>query len=106
MNHEDLNKNKEENDLDHYSKKADELILKNANKGLFILQYFTCKNCGDIPEDEGKRVDVLNKVIDSNQGLSGFSIGWTEKGLQVWCETCDSNVINLDFKGQKVGFVR
>ena len=55
---------------------------------------------------EGKKVDVLAKVIEtSNSGLSGFSIGCTEKGLHVWCETCDSNVINLDFKGQKVGFM-
>ena len=57
MNHEDLNKNKEENDLDHYSKKADELILKNANKGLFILQYFTCKNCGDIDDTVNVNLD-------------------------------------------------
>ena len=106
MNHDELDNLAEKNESDHHSKRAEELMIKNANKGLFILQYFTCKNCGEIPEEEGKRVDVLSRVIEnSNVGITGFSIGWTEKGLQVWCETCDSNVINLDFKGQKVGFV-
>ena len=106
MNHDELDNLAEKNESDHHSKRAEELMIENAKKGLFILQYFTCKNCGDIPEEEGKRVDVLAKVIEnSNVGISGFAIGWTEKGLQVWCETCDSNVINLDFKDQKVGFV-
>jgi len=106
MNQDELDNLAEKNESEHNSRSAEELMIKNAQKGLFILQYFTCKNCGDVSEEEGKKVDVLAKVIEtSNSGLSGFSIGWTEKGLQVWCETCDSNVINLDFKGQKVGFV-
>ena len=106
MNQDELDNLAEKNESEHHSRRAEELMIKNAQKGLFILQYFTCKNCGDVSEEEGKKVDVLAKVIEtSNSGLSGFSIGGTEKGLQVWCETCDSNVINLDFKGQKVGFV-
>ena len=106
MNQDELDNLAEKNESDHHSKRAEELMKKNAQKGLFIIQYFTCKKCGDISEKEGKKVDVLSKVIESsNSGLSGFSVGWTELGLQVWCETCDNNVINFDFKGQKVGLV-
>ena len=48
----------------------------------------------------------LEKISqDSNTLSGGFAGGWTMEGLQVWCEKCDSNVINLDFKGQKVGFI-
>ncbi len=106
MNQDELDNIAKKNETDHHSKRAEELMKQNAQKGLFIVQYFTCKNCGDI-SDEGKKVDALAKVIENtNSGLSGFSVGWTELGLQVWCETCDSNVINFDFKGQKVGLVR
>tara|TARA_B100000214_G_scaffold68580_1_gene45752 strand:+ start:908 stop:1228 length:321 start_codon:yes stop_codon:yes gene_type:complete len=105
MNKDKSDNMNEKNLSDHNSKRADELMIKNAQKGLFILQYFTCKSCGDIPDD-GKKIDALSKETENtNAGLSGFSVGWTELGLQVWCETCDSNVINFDFKGQKVGLV-
>ena len=101
MNQDELDNIAKKNESDHHSKRAEELMKQNAQKGLFIVQYFTCKNCGDI-SDEGKKVDALTKVIEnSNSGLSGFSVGWTELGLQIWCETCDSNVINFDFKGTK-----
>ena len=96
----------EENEQAHYSKRNDEIMLENARKGLFIAQYFTCKNCSDISDDEGKVVDAVAKVVeDSNTGSGGFAVGWTVEGLQVWCERCDNNVINLDFKSQKVGFI-
>ena len=29
-------------------------------------------------------------------------LGWTEKGLQVWCKTCNKNVVHLDFDGKKL----
>ena len=31
-----------------------------------------------------------------------LAVGWTKKGLQVFCEKCNKNVINLDFLGQKI----
>ena len=31
-----------------------------------------------------------------------LEIGWTEKGLQVWCRWHDMNVMHLDFEGRKV----
>ena len=53
--------------------------------------FFHCGNClDDIPPGE------------SAATWSNLGIGWTEKGLQVICNRCDMNVINLDFMGQKV----
>ena len=45
-----------------------------------ILRFFHCATC------EG----------------GNHAVGWTTKGLQVWCEQCDLNVIHLDLKGAKV----
>ena len=64
MNQDELDNIAKKNESDHHSKRADELMKKNAQKGLFIVQYFTCKNCGDI-SDEGKKVDALTKVIEN-----------------------------------------
>ena len=33
---------------------------------------------------------------------SNLEVGWTEKGLQIWCIRCDMSVVSIDFKGQKV----
>jgi len=52
-----------------------------------IKAYFHCKTC-------------LN--LDDMTDVSHMAVGWTPKGLQVWCETCDQNVVALDFKGNKV----
>ena len=57
---------------DHNSKRADELMIKNAQKGLFILQYFTCKSCGDIPDD-GKKIDALSKETENTFNKQTFN---------------------------------
>lgn len=31
-----------------------------------------------------------------------IAVGWTKKGIQVWCDSCNSNVLALDFGGLKV----
>lgn len=31
-----------------------------------------------------------------------IAVGWTIQGLQVVCENCGKNLIDLDFKGQKM----
>jgi hypothetical protein len=31
-----------------------------------------------------------------------LEVGWTPKGLQVWCKRCERNVLHLDFEGRKV----
>lgn len=49
-----------------------------------IINYFHCKNCFE------------NNVKDK------IAVGWTEKGFQVWCDQCDTDVIAIDFNGNKV----
>lgn len=49
-----------------------------------IKMYFHCKKC-----------------VHENL-TAKLACGWTAKGLQVWCENHDENLIALDFKGQKV----
>ncbi len=69
------------NSLDHTKQKPD------------IISYFHCRKCfGDRPPD----------ITPAKWAM--LSAGWTEIGLQIWCERCEMNVMNLDFKGQKVGF--
>ena len=47
-----------------------------------LKMYFHCKKCGG----------------------GNHAVGWTKKGIQVWCEICDLGIIHLDFKGQKVAY--
>lgn len=49
-----------------------------------IVQYFHCKTC----LSKGDR-DII-------------AVGWTRNGLQVWCDNCETNIVALDFLGQKV----
>ena len=48
-----------------------------------IKQYFHCRTC-------------LEKGIQAI-----IAVGWTYKGLQVWCDNCDTNIIALDFTDAK-----
>lgn len=59
-----------------------------------IGMFFHCKGC------LGMRPDNL-----SPREWAALEVGWTEKGLQVWCVRCEKNVIHLDFMGQKVDVV-
>lgn len=56
-----------------------------------IVAYFHCAKCmAELPEDTSPR------------DYAQLEVGWTEKGLQVWCQRHETNVVNLDFLGQKV----
>lgn len=60
--------------------------------GNLIDQFFHCKKClKEKPNDISPRDWIRNEV------------GWTVKGFQVWYVRHEENIINLDFKGQKVG---
>ena len=37
----------------------------------------------------------------SPQDWARIEVGWTEKGLQVWCKRHGCNMIHMDFEGQK-----
>ena len=66
---------------DQFIKKLETLTPKIENG---IKSYFHCKTCF-----ERRQKDEI-------------SVGWTNKGLQVWCDKCDTNIIALDFMGNKV----
>ena len=56
-----------------------------------IVQFFHCATClKDLPGNQSPRDWVRPEI------------GWTKKGLQVWCTRCETNIIHLDFLGQKV----
>lgn len=45
-----------------------------------IVAYMHCKNC-----------------------QSGHhAVGFTEKGLQVWCENCDMNILHIELKDKQL----
>jgi len=50
-----------------------------------IKTYFHCRTC-------------LEKGVKDK-----VAVGWTQKGIQVWCDQCDTNIVALDFMGNKVG---
>lgn len=63
-------------------------------KGLGIVEFFHCKKCQqEKPDDIAPR------------DWAKFDVGWTVKGLQVWCARHEVNVINIDFRGQKIDLV-
>lgn len=48
--------------------------------------YFHCRRC-----------------LEENR-TSKIGVGWTPRGVQVWCEGHDCNIVHLDFRGQKVAY--
>jgi len=70
-------------------------------------------DCSDFrPEDhpEYQRQSIFNcaacvpRVPDgiSPREYMHLEVGWTSRGLQVWCKRCERNVLHLDFEGRKV----
>lgn len=47
--------------------------------------------------------ECMKEVPDglSPQEYAYVSVGWTELGLQVWCNRHNCNILNIDFEGQK-----
>ena len=59
--------------------------------GSEIHQYIHCAECfNELPAG------------DSPKEYQMLEIGWTEKGLQVWCWRHGKNVLHLDFAGKKL----
>lgn len=56
-----------------------------------ILTFFHCAKCmRDKPPNLSPRQYVRNEI------------GFTPKGLQIWCIRHEENIIHLDFRGQKI----
>lgn len=61
-----------------------------------IQLFFHCGKCSE--ENKARK--------QSMEEFSRISVGWTKKGLQVWCVRHDCNIVNLDFMGQKIDFAK
>ena len=52
--------------------------------------YLHCKLCvEELPKDE------------SPSTYADYAVGWTKKGIQVWCERHNANIIHIDFEGEQ-----
>ena len=58
-----------------------------------ILQYFHCVEC------------LNSDDIDRQKASGALAVGWTEQGIQAFCETCNQNVYDIDFEGKKVKII-
>jgi hypothetical protein len=57
-----------------------------------IRTFMHCRKCMEqLPPDTSPRM------------YAHYEVGWTPKGLQVWCVRHETNIAALDFLGQKVG---
>lgn len=56
------------------------------NKKSRIVTYMHCKNCMDL-----KNLKTTERI----------AVGWTPEGIQVVCDNCGSNIIDIDFEGVK-----
>ena len=63
------------------------MTISNENE---ILAYLHC----------GKCLDELPKGTSPKEWAK-TQAGWTEHGLQIWCNRHECNVVNIDFEGQK-----
>lgn len=58
-----------------------------------IVRYTHCKMCcNELPAGQSMRE------------YARLNVGWTQRGLQFWCERHDTNVLEIDFKGNKVDY--
>ena len=61
--------------------------LSNDNQ---IVHHMHCRQCIDeLPSGH------------SPASWAKYTVGWTELGLQVWCERHECNVVNIDFEGHQ-----
>lgn len=67
--------------------------LSNENK---IAAYLHCKKC---LEEREESEEIRTKI--SPKDYARIQVGWTEKGLQVWCNRHDCNIVHIDFQGNK-----
>ena len=62
-------------------------IREGQKRGNEIFEYWHCRKC---------RTENLYPNI---------GVGWTAKGIQIWCENHNENVRHIDLMGQKVAIV-
>ena len=63
--------------------------ISNTNE---IQSYLHCTLCINESKVSGIRL--------SPSDYQNIEVGWTPKGLQVWCKRHDCNMLHIDFEGQ------
>ena len=64
--------------------------MPNISNKLEIKMYLHCAKSLEEKPDDIAPVDWAKTKI-----------GWTEQGIQLWCERHNTNVMHMDFEGQK-----
>ena len=63
-------------------------MIEEANNE--IEMYLHCKQC------------LTQKPLGVSMAEWGtYDVGWTRLGIQVWCKKHNSNILHMDFQGQK-----
>lgn len=62
-----------------------------------IVAYFHCEECA-LEWKNDKNISTRMSPREYAQ----ISVGWTVKGLQIFCFRHELNILNLDFMGKKV----
>jgi len=69
--------------------------FKSNEDGSFIKQYFHCKTC------------LVKKPKDKSASeWARINVGFTARGLEVWCARCEKSIINLDFNGNSPTIIK
>lgn len=61
-----------------------------------ISSYIHCGLCFD----EWNNDPIISQNMSPAQ-YQKIQAGWTKKGLQIWCNRHDCNIIHIDFEGHK-----
>lgn len=64
--------------------------MKSIPNSNCILTFFHCARCID------RKPDFL-----SPREYANLEVGFTQLGLQVWCNRCECNVVHIDFQGNR-----
>ena len=55
----------------------------------------------DIPNTNEIKMYLHCRQCLESGSRGKYAVGWTELGLQVWCETHEANMMHVDFEGQQ-----
>lgn len=63
-----------------------------------ITTFFHCRKCVGAS-------DARDIITGTHEGYQqDIEVGWTRLGFQVWCRRHNSNIVHINFLGQKVDF--
>lgn len=56
-------------------------------------------HCGLCIEDYKREAALMGSASPAQ--MARLNVGWTPRGIQVWCAKHDCNVVNVDFEGAR-----